>query len=280
MKILIFGATGLVGYAIKRECEKRNIEISCPTHKELDITNRKKLENFIKNYKPTIIINSVGIISNKLCLQDKKNAYDTNVKSVKHLVDICTEEDILFIHISSSSVFDGKSGKYYEHFIQNPFTYYGRTKYLAELYIKNNCSKYYIVRLPLIFGDRNNKTVGVLDKFIRDIKDGKDLKIATDKVQSCGYSRDIATATIDLVGFKREYGIYHLMNKGNVNLYKFIKEANKHLGNPAMISKGKCEDFGETKSKICMGSAKGRNHLRHWKKAMKEYISTVYRKDW
>lgn len=279
MKILIFGATGLVGYALKRECEKRNIEISCPTHKELDISNKKALIKYIKSYNPTIIINSAAIAGNKQSLTDKKKTFDINVRAVRYITDICTEEDILLIHMSSSSIFDGK-GKYYEESIPNPNTYYGRTKYLAELYIINNCSKYYIVRLPLIFGDRNNKAIGVLDKFIEDIKSGKDLKIATDKVQSCGYSRDMATAIIDLVGYKRDYGIYHLYNKGYVNLYDFIQEANKYLGEPAKITKGKCEDFGENKSKIILGTSKKRKPIRHWKKAIKEYISTVYRKDW
>jgi dTDP-4-dehydrorhamnose reductase len=280
MKILIIGSTGLVGSAIKGECEKRNIEILCPTHKELDITIEKNIRKYIKLNNPSIIINSAAIAGKKQSLADKKKTYMINVKAVKYLTDICTEEDILLVHMSSSSVFDGKRHTYYENSPLNPTTYYGRTKYLAELYIENNSSKYYIIRLPLIFGSRNNSSVGVLDKFMRDMLDGKKLKIATDKVQTCGYSCDVSKGIMDIIKVGRDYGIYHLGNKGSVNFYKFISTINKYLGCPAKIQKGKCKDFGEEKGRICLNSMHNKNNLRHWKKAMYEYINITYKKDW
>lgn len=272
MKILIIGSTGLVGSAIKKECLKRNIEILCPTHRDLDITNNKKLEQYIKENRVSIIINSAAIAGNKQSLIDKKKTFDINTNAVKYLTDICAREDILLVHMSSSSVFDGKKNIYFEDSKTNPTGFYGRTKHLAELYIKNNCSKYYIIRLPLIFGERNNSSIGVLDKFIKDIKNGKTLHIATDKIQSCGYSCDIATEIINIIIQEREYGIYHVRNRGNVDLYTFIKTVNKYIGKPVKIYKAKCEDFNEKKSKICLGSIYGKNKLRHWRKAMYEYI--------
>lgn len=276
MKILIIGSTGLVGSAIKEECKERNIEILCPTHNDLDITINKKLEQYIKEHKPSIIINSAAIAGNKQSLVDKKKTYNINTKAVKNLTDICVREDILLVHMSSSSIFNGKRNIYFEDSKANPISYYGRTKYLAELYIKNNCSLYYIIRLPLIFGDRNNSSIGVLDKFINEIKDGKSLRIATDKIQSCGYSCDIAKEIMNIIIKEEDYGTYHLRNKGNVSLYKFIKTVNKYMGKPVKIHKAKCEDFNEKKSKICLGSLHGINELRHWKKAIYEYINIKY----
>jgi len=279
MKILILGSTGLVGYAIKRECEIRNIEILCPSHKDLDITHKKDIEAYIKIHKPEIIINSVAIAGKAQCLVDKRKAYNINTQAVKYLTDICTMNDILLVHMSSSSIFDGRSGDLYiEYSKPNPTTYYGRTKYLAELYIKNNCVKYYIFRLPLIFGDRNNLSVGVLDRFIKDILNKKDLYIATDKIQSCGYSCDIAKEIIDIMMNDETYGVYHLRNKGDVSLYKFIRTVNKYLGCPININKGKCKDFGDVKSNICLRSIRRRDNLRHWKKAMYEYINEKHNK--
>lgn len=280
MKILIIGSTGLVGSAIRKECEKRNIEILCPSHKELDITIKKNILKYIKVNNPSIIINSAAITGKKQSLADKKKTFDINVNAVKYLTDICTEEDTLLIHMSSSSVFDGRKYTYYENSTLNPTTYYGRTKYLAELYVINNCSKYYIIRLPLIFGDRNNKSIGILDKFISDMLDGKELRIATDKIQTCGYSCDVAREIMDIIKYHKDYGIYHLGNKGSVNFYKFISTINKYLGYPSKIHKGKCKDFGEEKGRICLKSIHGKNNLRHWKKAMYEYINMKYKKDW
>ena len=280
MKILIIGSTGLVGSAIKDECTKRGIEILFPSHGELDITNQDNIKEYININNPSVIINCAAIVGKKQCLVDKKKTFNINTKAVKDLMNLCTEKDILLVHMSSSSVFDGRMRVYYETSRTNPTTYYGRTKYLSELYIKNNCSKYYIFRLPLIFGSRNNSSMGILDKFIKDIIDGKELRIATDKIQTCGYSCDIANEIMNIIINKEDYGIYHLSNKRSTNFYKFIKTINQFLGWRTKIHKGKCKDFGEESGRICLSSLHRKNKLRHWKKAMYEYININYKKDW
>ena len=53
IKIYIAGHKGLVGSAIKRKLEKVDYKnIICKTHKELDLTNQKKVEDFFSSERP------------------------------------------------------------------------------------------------------------------------------------------------------------------------------------------------------------------------------------
>ena len=270
--ILILGSSGMVGYAIKSICEKNKYLCFCPTHKELDITNKKKLEQYILKHKPSVVINCAAVVGRVPCNKDKKYAYLVNVESVYHLSKICAMYDILLVHISSSSVFDEKTGWYKETDNPNPISYYGRTKRLSELNVLNNCCKYYIIRLPLLFGPRDNNRSGLTDLFINKMNKKEDVNVSTDKIESFGYTFDIAEEIIEIVNNEYPYGIYHIRNDGESSLYNYVKFIKKFIDTPSIIYKCKCKDFGCNKSNLILDSTKIK-FMRHWKKAMEEYLS-------
>jgi dTDP-4-dehydrorhamnose reductase len=269
--ILILGSTGMVGTAIKKVCINKNIPILSPTHKELDITNREKVNIYIKKYNPDIIINCAAIVGREPCLRNKELTYKVNVESVKIISEICSKEDILFIQISSASVFDEKRGYYKETDLPNPTSFYGRTKRIAELHVLNSLCKYYIIRLPLLFGPRSNDGRGLTELFINKIKKDKDVYVAVDKIECFGYTNDIANEIINIINKNLPYGIYHIRNSGTASLYKYIYTINEYLGSPSKIHKAKCKDFKSNSSNLILLSTKIK-FLKNWKKSMKEYI--------
>ena len=59
--------------------------------------------------------------------------------------------------------------------------------------------KYYILRFPTLYGQRQNKLLGFVDKVIIALKKNQTLKIASDKIDSPTYTRDAAKALIDII---------------------------------------------------------------------------------
>ena len=62
MKILVAGGSGLVGSAIVRELKRLNQDVISISSKDVDLLDRNKTSEFIKNLKPTSIIDSAAIV--------------------------------------------------------------------------------------------------------------------------------------------------------------------------------------------------------------------------
>ncbi len=62
MKILVAGGSGLVGSAIVRELKRLNQDVISISSKDVDLLDRNKTFEFIKNLKPTSIIDSAAIV--------------------------------------------------------------------------------------------------------------------------------------------------------------------------------------------------------------------------
>ena len=58
-KILLFGASGMVGSNLVDKCPE-NIELLCPNSKLVDLTNKNAVESYLKEKKPELIINCAG----------------------------------------------------------------------------------------------------------------------------------------------------------------------------------------------------------------------------
>lgn len=80
MKILITGSSGLVGKALVRELKKKH-NILSPTHKELNLLNEKKTNEYIKIKKPNFVIHAAGKVGG--ILYNSNNQKDFFIENMK-----------------------------------------------------------------------------------------------------------------------------------------------------------------------------------------------------
>ena len=85
-----------------------------------------------------------------------------------------------------------KKGFYTENDLPKPNNVYSGTKYLSEILVSSICEKYYVIRFPTLFGERQNKLLGFVDKVINSLKKDQTLKIASDKIDTLTYAYDAA----------------------------------------------------------------------------------------
>ena len=101
-KIYVSGHKGLVGSAIVRKLKEKGYKnIICKSRKELDLTNQKKVHEFLKKYKPKFIFLAAakvgGIYSNKKYKAEyiyQNLAIQTNIIHSAHL---CGIRDLIFL---------------------------------------------------------------------------------------------------------------------------------------------------------------------------------------
>lgn len=223
MKILIIGASGLLGKAVTEELKK--YQIFTPTLMELDITKREKIEKYVLDKLPDIIINCAAYTNVDKAEKEKKLAYNINCIGTLNLSQICSSYNITLIHISTDYVFDGKKDRYYSYkeddeLYLKPMTVYGITKLQGEKNIINLCKKYYILRTSWLFGDGKN----FIRTIIRLSKENSEINVVNDQFGNPTYTVDLARIINQIIIKQIPYGIYNATNLGSTSWYGLAKK--------------------------------------------------------
>jgi dTDP-4-dehydrorhamnose reductase len=137
--ILITGAEGQLGNELR--IVSRNFygyDFVFTDKGELDITDKKKVEEQIRSIKPNWLINCAAYNFVDKAESETEKTLLINGTAVMNIVDVIKGTDCRFIHLSSDYVYDGQSSvPYKEDVVPNPSTAYGRSKLAGEKYALN-----------------------------------------------------------------------------------------------------------------------------------------------
>lgn len=148
MRVLILGASGMVGHCLFVLMKKRGIDTYGTVRKKekisssfldkynshlfefnINIHNWSTLKDIVKEIKPSFIINTIGITKHRV--QDSiENFILVNSTFPFFLTSVF--DYIRILHISTDCVFDGKKGNYTEKDPPNFTDIYSTTKALGE----------------------------------------------------------------------------------------------------------------------------------------------------
>ena len=223
--ILVTGVNGQVGSEIKELSSNYDYNFLFTTSKELDITEHKKVKEFIKENNIKTIINCGAYTGVDKAEDEKELANDINHLAVKNLAILSNEFGIKLIHISTDYVFDGENFKpYTEDDITNPNGIYGQTKLDGEnAMIDYNLKNSIIIRTSWVYSSFGNNFVKTM---LRLGKEKDELGVIFDQVGTPTYARDLAKTILDILpNIKNDKTeIYNYSNKGVLSWYDFAKE--------------------------------------------------------
>ncbi len=152
MKVLIVGSTGMLGNTLKEYFTKLKYEVKTLNRSDLDLSScsREELEEKIIESDCDVLINCAGLI------KQRKGVTTSDFISVNSLLphrlsDICSEQDMKMIHMTTDCVFSGTGGRYDEDYAMDVLDDYGRSKSMGE---PNTCT---VIRTSIIGEEKNNK---------------------------------------------------------------------------------------------------------------------------
>lgn len=268
MKILLIGASGMLGRDVFQVLKSQDFEIIAPNSKELDIVNFEKLDEFINIKKPDIIINCAGYTDVEKAQIEFGLARKVNYFGCLNLAKICAKNNIILFHFSTDYVFDGeKNEPYLTSDTENPINNYGLVKLQGERAIQKNCEKFYIIRTSWLFGKNGNNFV---EKMLALANSKKEIKVVDDEISAPTYTLDLAKTLLEL--FKKPFGIYHIVNSGFVSRYDFAKEIFKLKKIDVELVKIKSKDFKTLAKRPKFSALKSDIKLRSWQEALEEYL--------
>ena len=276
MNILITGANGQLGREMAKQYNgKKGIHLILTDVSDLDITNVIRVNSFVKENKPDIIINCAALTDVERCETEIDMAYKINTVGPKNLASAANEIGAEIVQVSTDYVFAGNVNKSLTEFDEvNPQTMYGKTKLEGEIFVKNLNPKHYIVRTAWLYGDGDNFVKTMLNLS----KTNKPLKIVNDQKGTPTSTVDLSKVIIKLIEDKN-YGLFHCTCKGECTWYEFTKEIFRLKGITTEVSK--CDTYEFPRIAKRPEYSVLRNYMlelttgditRNWKEAIGEYL--------
>lgn len=229
MKILITGASGLLGSAVSVYFKDYFDVVSAYTsHKikidgcktiYLDITDAKGTINIIKKIKPDVIIHAASLVGINICEKEKELAYKVNVEGTKNIVDAARTFKSKIIYISTDYVFDGKTGMYKENDEPNPINNYGKTKLEGEKFIDLKANV--VIRTSIYGWNVVKERKSFSTWAIGELKNHKKINVFADQFNSMILVNDLAEALKKVVDDKYA-GILNIASSERISKYNFV----------------------------------------------------------
>ncbi|MGG0185088.1 dTDP-4-dehydrorhamnose reductase [Bacillus rhizoplanae] len=221
MKILVTGYNGQLGYDVVQQGTKQGLEMYGIGKKELDITEKEAVYEYVNKIKPDAIIHCAAYTAVDKAEDDKNACWDVNVEGTRYLATAAKKIDAKFIYISTDYVFDGEGEvEFVETDKPNPIGYYGVTKYEGEKVVQSLLDKFFIVRISWVFGINGNNFIKTM---LRLAETHGQLNVVGDQIGSPTYTYDLARLLVDMV-VTEKYGVYHATNEGFCSWADFAQE--------------------------------------------------------
>ncbi|WP_413673713.1 family 1 glycosylhydrolase [Massilia cellulosiltytica] len=249
--ILITGATGTLGRAFARICERRNLAYHVLTRQEMDIADPASVEAAIVRFKPWAIINAGGYVRVDDAEGDVDRCMRENAHGPTVLALAAIRHALRFMTFSSDLVFDGTLDRpYVESDKVAPLGVYGRSKADAERRVLDSDPQALVIRTSAFFGpwDEHNFVTQALDA----LDAGRPFAAAADQVVSPTYVPDLVNTCLDLL-IDRECGLWHLTNGAAMSWADLARQACAAAG----VDDGRLEE--RTTDELGLRAARPRN---------------------
>lgn len=230
MRVLIFGATGMLGKALVRQWH--DDEIIGLGSADADLRNPEQVQKAVADARPEWIILSAAYTDVDGCEINPTLATSINTYGTVNVANAAARCDSKLLYFSTDYVFDGKKTTPYETTdARNPINAYGRSKAEAEQKLLEILPEACIVRTSWLFGPGGRCFP---DTILKLAETRPEIKVVNDQRGSPTYTLDLAEATMKLCRAGAR-GIVHATNQGDCTWYEFASEIVKQSGRSTKV---------------------------------------------
>ena len=217
-KVLITGADGQLGYELQRTVPD-GYQCIATDKDSLDITKAEKVDSFIAEHQPDVVINSAAYTAVDKAEEETELAIAINTTGAANLANACKSNSIQFIQISTDFVFDGKAcTPYAVDAPTEPDGYYGKTKRDGDIKVKEILGDdAFIIRTSWLYSAHGNNFVKTMLRFM---KERDELGIIADQVGTPTWANSLAQAVWQAI-LKNTKGLHHWSDAGVASWYDF-----------------------------------------------------------
>ena len=224
--LLITGASGTLGSAFARVCEKRGLRHHVLPRQHLDISDEDAIRAVLAHFRPWGVINAAGFVRVDDAELEIERCYRENTLGPRLLARSCAAANVSLLTFSSDLVFDGdRDLPYVEDDSPAPLNIYGWSKAKSESAVLHAHEGALVVRTSAFFGPWDSFNHVALA--LRALRTGEPFAAAHDLTVSPTYVPDLVRTSLDLL-IDGESGIWHLTNGEPVSWWELTVRAAAH----------------------------------------------------
>jgi dTDP-4-dehydrorhamnose reductase len=238
MRVLIFGATGLLGKALIPALT--GYEVRGLGSKDADIRDESEVRATVEAFKPDWIVLAAAYTDVDGCETNQELAFAVNAQGAANVARVAKEFGARLLFVSTDYVFDGsKTSPYEVEDVRSPRSVYGRSKAEAEVELEGTLPESCIVRTSWLYG-MGGKCFP--DTILNLAASRPALDVVNDQRGSPTYTVDRAKAIVELCR-KDVRGIVHTTNRGECTWFDFAREIVAGAGLPTEVRPTTSEKF-------------------------------------
>ena len=240
MKILVIGGSGFVGTRLLSELKKMNVLNLDKKNSNLfeeitvihDIRNTENLDSFFQNVNIVVLLAA----EHKDNISPISLYYDVNVVGTKNVLNAMDKHNVKnLIFTSSVAIYGLNKNNPNENSKADPFNHYGKSKWQAEMVIKNwyisnkNNKSVCVIRPTVIFGENNR---GNVYNLFRQISSGNFVMIGSgENKKSMAYVGNVVAFIKNRIHVdKSGYFVYNYVDKPDLNMIQLINLIQNQVG--------------------------------------------------
>lgn len=179
MKVLVIGASGMIGSTMLRVLSEKNdweifgtirdksvkrlfsASIGERLRAGVDVEHQESLVRILDQIRPNVVVNCAGLTKHKPEAKDPLVSIPINTLMPHRLAGLCKLVGARLIHVSTDCVFSGEKGGYVEDDFADARDVYGKSKALGEVHYRHAIT----LRTSTIGHELQSK-YGLLDWFL------------------------------------------------------------------------------------------------------------------
>ena len=214
MRIFITGGSGLLGqylnlvlsekYEILTQFNSRLGNCLQYNSVSADITDYRKIEQILIEFKPNLIIHTAAITSVQIAEKlPSKFVFEVNVNATGKLAELSSNLGAKFFYLSTDLVYAGYRGSMLkEEGKLIPASFYAETKLMGEEKTKSVSNDYLILRTGLLYGFGLNGSTNFFNFMFHNLKNKKQVRLFYDQFRTPLSLWEAARIISELCGIK------------------------------------------------------------------------------
>ena len=284
LNILITGANGQLGSALRRLGGVSPHNYFCTDVAELDITDAAAVLRTVEERCIDVIVNCAAYTDVERAEEDEPRADLLNHKAAGNLAAAAKATGATLFHVSTDYVFDGTAHTpYREDTAPSPLGAYGRTKLAGERAVMASGCRYLIFRTAWLYSEYGHN---FLKTMLRLTSERDTLQVVFDQIGTPTYAGDLALAIFSIIESERyagNEGVYHFTDEGVCSWYDFAKAIAEYAGHrrcdiqpchsdefPSKVKRPSYSVLDKTKFKKTFGIA-----IPYWTDSLRKCIANI-----
>lgn len=260
MRVLITGASGLLGINLAMELSKKHVVYGTVFQHSIDpravpfqviqcdLLDEGSIEQVMETSQPDWIIHCAALANVDECENHPARAEKLNTVLPGKLASYVARggarpQPIRLVHISTDAVFDGRTGNYTEEDRPNPLGVYAKTKLAGEQAVLHADPTALVTRVNL-FGWSITGKRSLAEFFYYNLLAEKPVMGFTDVLFCPMLANEMAGIVVKMLE-KRLVGLFHLVGSECISKYDFgVRIARRFNFNPALVQPVSVEQAG------------------------------------